>query len=836
VTVAPIIEAAQSVAQKQGTERVAVRGKFLGLGDGKFFLRGVTYGPFRPGPDGEYGSRERVEADFSAMAEAGINTVRVYTQPPMWLLDAAAGHGLYVMLGAAWGQHLGFLEDAALRRDSIRRIEAVARDCRGHPAVLAYAVGNEIPAPVVRWYGARRIERHLRELGDASRQADPDTLVTYVNYPSTEYLELPFLDFLSFNVFLEDRSNLERYLSRLQNLVGERPLVLTEIGLDSQRNGETVQAASVSWQVRAAFAAGCAGAYVFSWTDEWHRGGEDILDWKFGLTDFQRRPKPALAALRAAFTDLPCIGKHRLPRASVVVCTYNGGRTIRRCLEALQRLDYPGFEVIVVDDGSKDNAPAIAAEFPVKLIRTENRGLSSARNTGYKAAKGEIIAYIDDDAYPDPHWLQYLAATLLEGHAGAGGPNLPVPADGPTAACIANTPGNPTHVLLSDIIAEHVPGCNMAYWKWALEAVGGFDHQFRIAGDDVDLCWRLQERGWTLGFSPTAQVWHHRRGTVRQFWRQQRNYGRAEADLERKWPEKYNAIGHARWSGRLYGGLGTPPALLPTSRHIYHGVWGMALFQHVYAPTQSLVWSLPAMPEWHGIAAFFTVLTLAGFAWSPLFLFAVPLAAMVVFAGAQALMHSVRSPIARDRRGMILRLRMRLLMAFLFFMQPMARFAGRTRSGLTPWRLRGVHGFALPLSCRVEDWAKTWRDPFRRLADLESVLREGGAVVRRGPESVNWDLELRGGLFGRVRIRQFTADLPQRAQLVRLDGHPRCAGMGIVLFVLLAIICIGATREREYMLAGTAWLAAAVVALMALREIGAAMATFKRAAAKVQEP
>jgi GT2 family glycosyltransferase len=118
-----------------------------------------------------------------------------------------------------------------------------------------------------------------------------------------------------------------------------------------------------------------------------------------------------------------------------------------------------------------------------------------------------------------------------------------VPGDGLTAAAVANAPGGPLHVLLADTLAEHIPGCNMAFWRDRLAAIGGFDAQFRVAGDDVDVCWRLQERGWTLGFHPSAVVWHHRRGSLRRFWRQQRGYGHAEALLERKWPVKYNTPG-----------------------------------------------------------------------------------------------------------------------------------------------------------------------------------------------------------------------------------------------------------------------------------------------------
>ena len=112
------------------------------------------------------------------------------------------------------------------------------RACAGHPAVLAYAVGNEIPASIVRWHGRRRVERFLERLYRAAKSEDPDALVTYVNYPSTEYLHLPFVDLLCFNVFLEAEEKLEAYLARLQHLAGDRPLLITELGLDSRRHGE----------------------------------------------------------------------------------------------------------------------------------------------------------------------------------------------------------------------------------------------------------------------------------------------------------------------------------------------------------------------------------------------------------------------------------------------------------------------------------------------------------------------------------------------------------------------------------------------------------------------
>src|SRR3989442_15213686 len=124
-------------------------------------------------------------------------------------------------------------------------------------------MGNEIPTASVRWLGRRRTERYLKRLYKAAKAEDPGGLVTYVNYPSTEYLQLPFLDFLCFNVYLEQPKFLGAYVARLQNLAGERPLLMSEIGLDSRRNDEGKQAHTLAWQIRTAFGGGCAGAFIY---------------------------------------------------------------------------------------------------------------------------------------------------------------------------------------------------------------------------------------------------------------------------------------------------------------------------------------------------------------------------------------------------------------------------------------------------------------------------------------------------------------------------------------------------------------------------------------------
>src|SRR5258705_4535355 len=194
--------------------RPAAPGKFLYAGEQKLWVKGVTYGTFRPGSDDAlFPGPAVVRRDFAQISAAGFNAVRTYTAPPPWLLDVAADHGLRVLAGLWWPQHVTFLDAPRRARSIEATVRATMRQYADHPALLAVAIGNEIPAPIVRWHGAPAIEGQLRRLYDVVKDVDPGALVTYVNSPTTEYLDLPFLDFVSFNVYLEAPERLAAYLA-----------------------------------------------------------------------------------------------------------------------------------------------------------------------------------------------------------------------------------------------------------------------------------------------------------------------------------------------------------------------------------------------------------------------------------------------------------------------------------------------------------------------------------------------------------------------------------------------------------------------------------------------
>ncbi len=752
----------------QVTERVVVRSKFFFEGERKFFVKGVTYAPFAPDAEGyQFGSKEQVAKDLAAIRETGANLVRIYTTPPRWFLDLCLENGIRVLFSIAWMEHVEFLNDPKVRASVEKAVIDAVREHKGHHAIFGYLLGNEIPSSMVRWLGAKRVTEFVEHLVNIARREDPRALYSYASYPPTEYLLPQNVDFLTFNVYLHRREDFERYLARLQNLAEDKPLIMGEFGMDTIRHTEEEQAEMIGWHLDAVVRGGLAGTILYAWTDEWHRGGMDILDWAFGLVKRDRTPKKALETVRGLYGKTGSIIEGaplpRVPKVSVIVCSYNGGQTLEACLRSLKKVNYPDYEVVLVDDGSTDNTKEIVSHHPwVNAIHQPNMGLSVARNVGAAHATGEILAYTDSDCMADPDWLYYLVGTLLSGnYAGVGGPNISPPAQNWQQACVAAAPGGPSHVLLTDVVAEHIPGCNMAFHRWAFDKIGGFDPEYRKAGDDVDFCWRLQQEGEVIAFSPSAIVWHYRRFTLKAFRKQQEGYGEAESLLRFKHLVFFGPTGTAKWKGQVYGA----PRFtwLVNQPVIYHGVFGEGLFQCIYPTPQSELAAYLSSIEWVTLTSFLLLLSIP----FP----ALRIVAYLMFGGTflVALSYMIHAKL-EPRFDTV---RARLLVAFLALSQPLVRGWARYFTWLkfkrtpesviatkekdfTPSNIRGTSKLVL--------WNEEGKGRELLLTAVIEALEKEGWSYSTDTGWKEWDVQIYGSFWWGVTMRSVT----------EYHGGPKC--------------------------------------------------------------
>ncbi len=742
-------------------EPIRAVGKFFFEGSRKFFLKGVTYGPFKPDAAGHYlGTPEQAARDLAQIRELGLNVVRVYHSPPNWFLDACAAAHLRVLITLPWAKHIEFLRERRARNEIRRSVATAVKAHAGHSAIFGYLVGNEIAPQMVRWLGVRRVTDFIEQLIALARSIDARPLYSYATFPPTEFLLPQNVDFCCFNVYLHDQREFERYLLRLQNLTEERPLILGEFGMDTMRHSQEEQAEMLSWHVDSVVKCGLAGTVFFSWTDEWFTGEQEITDWAFGIVTRERQPKKSYFALREKLGQDDSVLPHRAltepPSVSVIVCSYNGGATLRACLESLTHLNYPKYEVVLVDDGSTDNTAQIASEFSsVRYIHQPNRGLSAARNTGASEARGEVFVYTDSDCMADSDWLYYLMGTLTSGDfGGVGGPNFPPPARHWIQACVAAAPGGPSHVLLTDTVAEHVPGCNMAFWRWAFENVGGFDPEYHAAGDDVDFCWRLQQAGVVIAFSPTAVVWHHRRFTLRAFRKQQQGYGEAESLLRFKHLIFFGPTGTAKWRGQIYG---TPRfSWFINQPIIYHGIFGDGFFQSIYPTPQSEIAAYLSSIEWFALTLFLFGLGV--------FLPPLRIVPYLMLGGTLcvALSYMVRVRI-EPRFDTI---RSRLLVMVLAFLQPLVRGWSRYFTWLlfkrTPAAVIARHEKLPPATKRRLGrrtrvyWSEEGKDRHALLKEIIALLEEENWRYSVDTGWQEWDLQIYGNFWWSIVLQTVT--------------------------------------------------------------------------------
>lgn len=193
------------------------------------------------------------------------------------------------------------------------------------------------------------------------------------------------------------------------------------------------------------------------------------------------------------------------PGISVVIATHGRAALLEETLDALAAQTRRDVEIVVVDDESADETPAVLARRGVRSIRVTRRGPGRARQEGWRAARAPIVAFTDDDCVPTPEWLEELVRPIEEGDADfVQGRTLPRPDQLDRIGPWSRT---------QRVEAENgfYQTCNMAYRRDVLDALGGFREDFsgpRTAGEDTDLAWRARAAGYRSGFAPAALVHH----------------------------------------------------------------------------------------------------------------------------------------------------------------------------------------------------------------------------------------------------------------------------------------------------------------------------------------
>jgi mycofactocin system glycosyltransferase len=233
------------------------------------------------------------------------------------------------------------------------------------------------------------------------------------------------------------------------------------------------------------------------------------------------------------------------PFISIIIPVRNRPDEIKACLESLLLLDYPAdkLEIMVVDDASDDHTPDIVKQFDVHLISLKtNQKAPYCRNLAAGKAKGDILAFIDSDCTADTKWLSDMIRAFLDPGVGAAGGRI----DGFFKAGrldryeeVNSSLIIGTHIKRSSDANKffYVPSCNLLVKKDLFLKLGGFNPEL-VVGEDVDLCWRIQNAGSAVEFRPNGTVFHRHRNRLTSFCKRRFDYGTSEPLLQKLHPDR----------------------------------------------------------------------------------------------------------------------------------------------------------------------------------------------------------------------------------------------------------------------------------------------------------
>ena len=231
-----------------------------------------------------------------------------------------------------------------------------------------------------------------------------------------------------------------------------------------------------------------------------------------------------------------------LPYVSVVIPVLNGEATIRACLSALAKMDYPKerSEIVLVDNGSTDRTKEMAREYPVRVLAEPRRGPARARNLGIRASRGDVLAFTDADCLVSSGWISELVKPFANSNVGAvAGEILPFPPRTPAERHAARIRHLSPERYLRRPIFPFAVTANLAFRRSVFSQVGLFDPTCPRGGESTDFCTRFfRQTGLRLELAPRAIVFHRHRQTARELFWQHWGYGRGHAFLYWKYRDE----------------------------------------------------------------------------------------------------------------------------------------------------------------------------------------------------------------------------------------------------------------------------------------------------------
>jgi glycosyltransferase involved in cell wall biosynthesis len=514
---------------------VAGRGKFLSREGRKFLLKATRL----PDIAGSLDFNEKLalckRLDHAAAANA---TALISTAAQAETVLGIAGHaGLYVLVEIAVDP--SDLDSSRGLRAAAARIAKTANVLRSYPALLGYLIDCPIDPENLSVHALDQVRRRLATLVSAIRESSGRRLVAFKRRVHTPPLALIDEDLIYATLANVTPAGLRSAILALHNLAGARPLVI-EFGEEFPGQEELVAHA---------FGHGAAGVVAPAMRPAASPG------WLNGRM-LSAGELPPFATLEGSSTPLPAV----MPMVSVVVCARDDDGTISECLESIGRLQYPNYELIVIDHGSHDRISEIAAvPGGARLIRQPGAGFGAARNAAVRAARGELIAFTRADCVVDPDWLTLAVHTMIDGGLDACcGPIYASPENRGLVTRIIASLSSPTTMIAHGDLGVQLTDGNIVVRKASLFDAGGFDPRFDDAGGDIDLSARMIDAGLGLGWCPAGTVWRREGDTPREFYERRIRRGRADALLAMKYPARFSVCHSRAYHGPNAGSLAFP--------------------------------------------------------------------------------------------------------------------------------------------------------------------------------------------------------------------------------------------------------------------------------------